>query len=132
VPILGGVLTDCSQRRAAATRASIHSVELEDRHIQALQRFLEADQAWTGKGNDPHTFQLWARGGGKSEINHPGWDETWPAPGKSTIDDLGEANFLRVEPHEATSNNRVFDLTLAGRNALSGEDEPPKNQVGFG
>jgi hypothetical protein len=106
-------------------------VNLPDRHTEALQRFMDADKAWTDEGNEPYTFHLVATGAMESVVNHPGWGDDWPAPAASTIDDLGEAGFLRVEPPEPSSNGRVFDLTLAGRNALSGGEHLPKNPVGF-
>jgi hypothetical protein len=106
-------------------------VQLEERHTEALQRIAEADASWADKGNVPRVFRLAARGGMRFEIDHPGWEDNSPAPAASTIDDLGEADLLRVEPHEPTSTERTFELTLAGRNVLSGGDEPPKNPVGF-
>jgi hypothetical protein len=106
-------------------------VQLEDRHLEALQRFEDAGRVWTDKGNDPYVFRLAARGSMRFEIDHPGWDDEWPAPAASTIDDLGEAGLLRLEPHEPTSTERTFEMTLDGRNAVSGEDEP-KNPMGFG
>jgi len=62
-------------------------------------------------------------------IHHPAWDPSWSVPGSTTIDDLGELGFVRVEPVDPSRNKaRTFSLTMRGRaqaDALAEQAVPP-------
>lgn len=57
-------------------------------------------------------------------IDHPGWDESWAAPSKHTIDDLTELGYLRQEwvVDPSRNNQRAFSLTMRGREAAAALD----------
>lgn len=105
-------------------------MSLEDRHVETLRHVQAADQAWAESGNEQRTFLLIPLVG-ETRIEHPRWDANWPMPSTSTIDDLAEAGLLRVDGSGPSSKGRSFELTLAGRSALSGSGEEPKNPIGF-
>ncbi|HWA54803.1 MAG TPA: nucleotide-binding protein [Solirubrobacterales bacterium] len=85
---------------------------MENRHLDALRRIAQADEAWSRDGHEPTIFLLGHSGDGR-EIDHPRWDLSWSVPSEQTIDDLEELGFLRVEPHH--DKRRKFDLTMRGR-----------------
>jgi predicted nucleotide-binding protein len=86
---------------------------MENRHIDALRRIGQADEAWSRDGHEATIFNLVHSGGMQREIDHPCWDSSWAIPAEQTIDDLGELGFLRIKPHH--DKRRSFDLTMAGR-----------------
>ena len=62
------------------------------------------------------------------ELDHPGWDDSWPTPTSKQIDDLEEYGFLRVEPRAPNTNNRTFELAKQGvrvvRSLIQAPDGP--------
>lgn len=89
---------------------------MEHRHREALRRIAEADSMWCRDGHEPAPFYLEPLGGMREVIEHPNWSRSWPVFGPSTIDDLGELGFLRVEPIDPSRNKaRTFWLTMRGR-----------------
>jgi hypothetical protein len=92
-----------------------YRMDMEYRHRDALRRVYQAEQIWAGQGSQPRSFLLLDLdlGGMRSQIDHPGWDESWAVPSEHTIDDLAELQLLRVEP--STGSGRTFVLTMKGR-----------------
>jgi RNA polymerase sigma factor (sigma-70 family) len=88
---------------------------MKNRHRDALHRILQGDAALSRDGRELRPFHLMALGGMRRVIDHPGWDESWSVPSKSTIDDLEEQGLVRVEPHGPNENGRTFSLTMKGR-----------------
>jgi hypothetical protein len=88
---------------------------MEHRHREALRRIAEADAMWCSDGYEPEPFYLQPLGGMKEAIVHPNWSGSWPVFGASTIDDLGELGFLRIDHHEPHDKARTFWLTMKGR-----------------
>jgi len=88
---------------------------MEHRHREARRRIAEADAMWCSDGHEPEPFYLLPLGGMQEAIVHPNWSGSWPVFGASTIDDLGELGFLRVEHHEPHDKAPTFWLTMKGR-----------------
>lgn len=86
---------------------------MENRHEDALRRINQADSGLSRDGREPEAFHLRHPGGMERRIDHPWWDRSWAAPSEHTIDDLGELEYLRVEPHH--NKARSFTLTMKGR-----------------
>ena len=104
---------------------------MENRHIDALRRFAQAEAMWQADGHEPRSFLLIHRGGMKREIDHPRWDPSWSAPGEATIDDLQELGLLRVEPIDPSKNKaRTFWVTMRGREtAAAGADSVDRSPI---
>jgi hypothetical protein len=86
---------------------------VEQRHLDLLLYVYRAQEIWSAEGGQPRTFLLLHTGAMQSRVDHPGWDESWPAPSELTIDDLGEHGLLRVEPSH--NKQRTFTLSIEGR-----------------
>jgi hypothetical protein len=87
---------------------------MEHAHRETLRRLFQAEEMWRRDGQAPRTFQLLYTGGG-AVIDHPGWDQSWGSIPEQTIDELGAAGLLRVDPVAANQKNRTFVLTEQGR-----------------
>jgi len=87
---------------------------VDNRHIDPLRRIYQADKLWADDGHEPRSFML-LRTGGRVQIDHPCWSESWSVPSYETIDDLEELDILRVEPHAPNHTGRTFSLTMKGR-----------------
>ncbi len=87
---------------------------MEDRHRSALDRLYQADRSLQDGGREPETFVL-SHGSDipRPRIDHPGWNPSWVAPTKHTIDDLAELGILRLEANDERSCS--FFLTMRGR-----------------
>jgi hypothetical protein len=90
---------------------------VEQRHHDLLLRAYQAEATWSAESGAPRTFLLLHSGGMQSDVDHPGWDPSWPAPSELTIDDLGELGYLRVEPSH--NKQRIFTLSMVGRELAS-------------
>jgi hypothetical protein len=89
---------------------------MEHRHREALRRIAQADDMWCSDGNEPIAFHLMPLGGMNEVIDHPNWSDSWPVFGPSTIDDLGELGYVRIDPIvPSASKARTFWLTMKGR-----------------
>jgi SEFIR domain/Sigma-70, region 4 len=99
---------------------------METRHVDALRRIAQADAAWARDGHEPRPFMLVPRGGLQRHIDHPRWDSSWAVPSGSTLDDLAEMEFIRVEPFAPGSTGRTFSFTMQGRNEAQRLIAPPQ------
>jgi hypothetical protein len=79
-----------------------------------LDRLVAAEDAALRTGADRRSFMLMHRGGMQRELDHPGWDPSWPAPTEHDIDDLLDHRWVRLDvPNH--SKTRIFSLTPDGR-----------------
>jgi hypothetical protein len=90
-------------------------VEITPSERELLLRIYQAERRWADAGHDDRSFLLLHLGGLARDMDHPGWDDSWPTPTSRQIDDLGERGLLRVEPHSPNMNNRTFHLSAQGR-----------------
>jgi hypothetical protein len=79
-----------------------------------LDRFVQAEERSLNAGRDRRSFFLEHRGGMVREIDHAGWDSSWPVPTEHDIDDLVEQNSVRLDA-PGVNKRRAFSLTAAGR-----------------
>lgn len=111
-------ITDYEQSESSARGSECcHALFVEQNHHDLLLRVYQAETSWSAGGGEPRTFMLVHGGGMQSDVDHPGWDPSWPAPSELTIDDLGELGFLRVQPSH--NKQRTFTLSMAGRELAS-------------
>jgi len=100
-------------------------VELEPEERDLLIRIYRTERRWADGGHDDRSFLLVPRGGMQRDLDHPGWDESWPVPTSRQIDDLAERGLLRVALHAPNRTDRSFELSTDGRRvARSLIDEP--------
>jgi hypothetical protein len=90
-------------------------MELDPDERDLLLGIYQAGRRWANGGRDDRSFLLMHTGGMQRVLDHPGWDETWPTPSSSQIDDLEELGLLRVEFHLPNIKNRTFERSTSGR-----------------
>jgi hypothetical protein len=90
-------------------------MELDRDERDLLVRIYQAGRRWADGGHDDRSFLLMLTGGMQRVLDHPDWDETWPTPTSSQIDDLEKFGLLRVEFHLPNIKNRTFELSTSGR-----------------
>jgi hypothetical protein len=79
-----------------------------------LERLLAAEEAGLRTGSDRCSFMLMHRGGMQREVDHPGWDPSWPTPTEHDIDDLVDHGWVRLDAANY-GTTRTFSLTPDGR-----------------
>jgi hypothetical protein len=109
----------------STTTARLQFVEVEPDELNLLLCIYQAERRWADDGHEDRTFLLIPTGGMRRDLDHPGWDESWPMPTARQIDDLGEHGLLRVAFHAPYRTDRNFELSTEGRRvARSLADEP--------
>jgi hypothetical protein len=88
-----------------------------------LGRLVAAEDAGLRTGGDRRSFMLMHRGGMQREVDHPGWDPSWPSPTEHDIDDLLEQGWVRLDAPNH-SKTRIFSLTTDGRLRASAPSAP--------
>jgi hypothetical protein len=96
---------------------------VEQRHAIFLRRLAQANRSWIQAGHDPVSFQALPTFGAHRTLEHPAWDDSWPAPSLLDIDELEELSYVRVSERDTTK--RVFALTVKGRTAGEQLDQAP-------
>ena len=104
---------------------------VENEHREVLRRVYQAEKLWSDDGNAPRTFLLTTTGG-ETIVDHPRWNNSWPIPSPQTIDDLGDAGCLRIEPVPPNRTDRTFSLTAQGRLEGQAIEEQPTQPVSVG
>ncbi len=79
-----------------------------------LERLLDAEERAARAGGDRRSFALQHTGGMERQLDHPGWDDSWPVPTEHDVDDLCEHGWARLDG-PIGGKNRLFSLTSAGR-----------------
>lgn len=79
-----------------------------------LERLVAAEDARPPTGGQRRSFMLVPRGGMQYELDHPGWDPSWPTPTEHDIDDLAEQSWVRLDSAKY-GKTRTFSLTVGGR-----------------
>src|SRR4051812_16826674 len=87
---------------------------MEARLAELLKRIGQADSILRDRGRDPEPFLLIYAGGMTRDIDHSGWNESWPTPTAEDIDDFEELGLVRTDD-PGKGIKRKFALTVKGR-----------------
>jgi hypothetical protein len=107
---VGDLVTGICQRRQNG-RYGLASMDTPE---DWLDRFVQAEEQSLQAGHDRRSFFLEHRGGMQREIDHAGWDPSWPVPTEHDIDDLVEHDWVRLDS-SPVNKRRAFSLTIDGR-----------------